>query len=58
MDPDEMTADPVWVRDPDGPLQIDRLRRIDTAGDNARSGLALFGFVPLLMGGLWWRRRS
>ncbi len=58
MDPDEMTEDPVWVRDPDGPMQIDRLRSIDTANDNSRSGLALFGFLPFLMGGLWWRRRA
>ena len=57
MDPEEMTEDPIWVRDPDGPVQIDRLRNIDIAEDNARSGLATFGLLPLLFGGLWWRRR-
>ncbi len=58
MDPEEMIEDPVWVRDPDGPMQIDRLRSIDIADDSSRSGLAPFGLLPLLIGGLWWRRRA
>jgi hypothetical protein len=56
MDPEEMTIDPVWVRDPDGPLQLDRTRTIDTA-DNSRSSLFGMGLFPLVFTAGWYRRR-
>jgi hypothetical protein len=56
MDPEEMTIDPVWVRDPAGPMQIDRTRLIDTA-DTSRSALVGVGFLPLLFAAGWYRRR-
>ena len=56
MDPEEMTIDPVWVRDPGGPMQIDRSRRIDTA-DSSRSSLVGVGVLPLLFAAGWYRRR-